>query len=131
MKKHLASGIAALILVALIGCMCEQAHAAQPSGFTFTPKFKDPDPGKRTWERQGNSYVETLPSGRRNTFRVLKEGTVKGLKGTIVQKIEEPNFYVFIADSETSRPELWWWRDKGPWNFMGRMENVRAPHRID
>ena len=131
MKTRLESGIAGLVLIALFAFMGDPVRAAQPSGFTFTPKFKDPDPGKRTWEKQGNRYIETLPSGRANTFRVWKETTVKGLNGTIVQKVEEPNFYVFIADSEAARPELWWWRDKGPWNFMGRMENIRAPHRID
>lgn len=55
----------------------------------------------------------------------------KGQRGSIIQKVEEPNFFVFIADGDAERMELWWWRDKGPWNFMGRMDNVSAPRRID
>ncbi len=106
------------------------ALAVQPTHFTFTPRFQDPDPGKRIWAMQGSQYVETLPSGRRNTFRVKKPGTVHGQAGTIIQKIEEPNFYVFIADTDAPRKELWWWRDKGPWNFMGNMQDV-MPVRID
>ena len=118
----IASTLAALTLA---------AAAAEPSRFTFTPKFKDPDPGRRNWERRGNTYVETLPSGRTNTFRISKSGQVNGQPGIIVQKVSEPNFYVFIADSSARRPELWWWRDSGKWNFMGTMENVSAPHNID
>ncbi len=108
-----------------------EACADQPSYFTFTPHFKDPDPGKRIWEKRSPGYVETLPSGRRNTFRIKKQATVNGLHGTIVQKVEEPSFFVFIADSEAARKELWWWRDKGPWSFMGTMAQIRAPMRID
>jgi hypothetical protein len=107
------------------------AEAGQPTRFTFTPTFKDPDPGTRQWEKWGGGYRETLPSGRVNTFKVQKQGTVHGLRGTIVEKIEEPNFFVFIADSEAGRKELWWWRDPGPWNLMDLMEHVSAPQRID
>ena len=107
------------------------AYAEQPTRFTFTPAFQDPDPGKRQWEKRGNEYVEILPSGRRNTFKIQKQAVVHGLKGTILQKVSEPNFYVFVADSEAKRLELWWWRDKGPWKFMGVMRDVSAPHRID
>jgi hypothetical protein len=109
----------------------QRAYAAQPTRFTFTPTFQDPDPGKRQWEKRGNGYVETLPSGRQNTFRVQKQGVVNGLQGTIIQKVEEPNFFVFVADSDAKRRELWWWRDKGPWKFMGHMRDVSAPVRID
>lgn len=123
---------AALIaLLAATALLPAAACAFQPTRFTFTPTFKDPDPGKRHWEKHGDGYAETLPSGRVNTFRVQKQGFVKGLKGTILQKVEEPNFFVFVADSEASRKELWWWRDKGPWNFMGTMRDVSAPVRID
>jgi len=76
-------------------------------------------------------YMERMPSGRVNTFRVQKLATVHGLTGIIVQKIEEPNFFVFIADSTSKRKELWWWRDNGPWQFMGLMGNVVAPIPID
>ncbi len=122
---------AVIALLALAVLLPAGARAFEPTRFTFTPTFKDPDPGKRHWEKQGRGYVEKLPSGRANTFRIQKQGTVHGLKGTILQKIEEPNFFVFVADSEASRKELWWWRDKGPWNFMGVMRDVSAPVRID
>lgn len=122
---------AVVALLALAALLPAGARAFEPTRFTFTPTFKDPDPGKRHWEKQRRSYVEKLPSGRVNTFRIQKQGTVHGLKGMILQKIEDPNFFVFVADSEASRKELWWWRDKGPWNFMGVMRDVSAPVRID
>jgi hypothetical protein len=128
-RRH--SGIAALLTLAALFLIGDQAYPAQPIRFTFTPTFKDPDPGKRQWEQKGDKYVETLPSGRVNTFRVQKQGTVNQLKGTILQKIEEPNFYVFIADSESKRKELWWWRDKGPWKFMGIMKDISVPGKFD
>jgi hypothetical protein len=124
-------GIVVTLTLAGLLSAGQQIQAAQPTRFTFTPTFQDPDPGKRQWEKRGNRYVETLPSGRLNTFRVQKEGTVNGLKGTILQKIEEPNFYVFVADSKAKRKELWWWRDKAPWKFMGIMKDVVAPVRFD
>jgi len=120
-----------LLATILLSSVLAQVNAAQPTRFTFTPRFQDPDPGRRAWEKRGDKYIETLPSGRVNTFRIQKQGVVNGLNGTIIQKIAEPNFYVFIADSEAKRKELWWWRDKGPWKFMGTMDNVSAPVRID
>lgn len=123
--------IMALLALAALVAVCEQGYAAEPTRFTFTPQFKDPDPGKRFWEKKGATYVETLPSGRVNTFRIRKQATVKGLKGTMVQKVEEPNLFVFIADSEAKRKELWFWRDKGPWLFLGLMKDISAPHNID
>jgi hypothetical protein len=115
------------LLMALWLPIEQQLCAEDPTRFTFTPTFKDPEPGKRQWEKSGTTYVEILPSGRRNTFRVQKRASVHGLKGIILQKIDEPNFFVFVADSESPRPELWWWRDKGPWNFMGLMRDVQVP----
>ena len=123
---HLVASLTFMVVLAT-----GQTYADQPTRFTFTPTFRDPDPGTRHWERRGTMYVETLPSGRTNTFRVQKTGVVNGLRGFILQKIEEPNFFVFVADSEAARMELWWWRDSGPWKFMGVMRNVSAPVRID
>jgi hypothetical protein len=120
LRQH--AGIVTLLAFSALVSAGPRAHAAQP---------QDPDPGKREWEKRGTGYVETLPSGRRNTIRVQKQGVVNKLKGTILQKIEEPNFFVFVADSEAKRKELWWWRDKGPWKFMGVMKDVSAPVRID
>jgi hypothetical protein len=128
-RQHI--GIVILLAFTALVSGSPRVHAAEPTRFTFTPTFQDPDPGKRQWEKRGTGYVETLPSGRLNTFRVQKPGDVNNLKGTILQKIEEPNFFVFVADSEAKRKELWWWRDKGPWKFMGIMKNVIAPVRID
>jgi hypothetical protein len=121
--------IFALSIVLLFGW---EAWAEQPTRFTFTPTFRDPDPGKRQWERWGeNGYREILPSGRTNTFTVQKQAAVKRMRGIIIQKVSEPNFFVFIPDSSENRRELWWWRNPGPWNFMGKMRDVVAPQRID
>ena len=131
MMRHpcirIVAGLAFFVLLAAGA----HAYAAQPTRFTFTPNFQDPDPGTRHWEKRGNGYVEILPSGKVNTFTIQKLAKVNGLNGTILQKVGEPNFFVFVADSEAPRPELWWWRDKGPWKFMGLMRDVSAPQRID
>jgi hypothetical protein len=131
MIRHQCIRIVAVLTLLILLSAGPQAYGAQPTRFTFTPTFQDPDPGKRQWEKRGNEYVEMLPSGRVNTFNIQKQGAVNGLNGTILQKVGEPNFFVFVADSEAKRPELWWWRDKGPWKFMGVMKDVSAPHRID
>jgi hypothetical protein len=127
-RSNMAIGMILPVLLLAV----QQAAAFQPTRFTFTPTFKDPDPGMRHWERTGTGYVERLPSGRVNTFRVYKDGgTVNGLKGTILEKVEESNFFVFVADSEAARKELWWSRNGAPWAFMGVMKNISAPVRID
>jgi len=131
MKVRSYARLSAVVVALALVSACERALAYPPTYFTFTPTFKDPDPGKRVWEKKSPGYVETLPSGRKNTFRVQKEATVNGQRGLIIQKVEEPNFFVFIPDGDAKKMELWWWRDKGPWNFMGRMNNVSAPHNID
>jgi hypothetical protein len=131
MSRRQFVGLAASLALLALLSTGRQAYAEQPTRFTFTPTFHDPDPGKRQWEKRGNGYVETLPSGRVNTFTVRKAGVVNGLKGTILQKVEEPNFFVFVADSEAARKELWWWRAAAPWHFMGLMKDVSAPGRFD
>jgi hypothetical protein len=52
------------------------ALAYPPTYFMFTPHLKEPDPGKRIWEKKPPCYVETLPSGRKNAFRIQKETTL-------------------------------------------------------
>jgi len=122
-------------LFALLSASClfisSGAVAEQPTSFTFTPTFKDPDPGKRHWEKWHGGYREILPSGRVNTFKIEKQASVEGLHGTIVRKVEEPDFFVFIADSDAPRKQLWWWRHSGSWNYMGVMKEISAPQRID
>jgi hypothetical protein len=131
MKRMFSKRTFAVLGISILAAVAQLAYAEQPTRFTFTPTFQDPDSGKRNWEKQGNGYTETLPSGKVNHFRIQKQGLVNGLKGTILQKIEEANFFVFVADSEAQRKELWWWRDKGPWKFMGVMRDLIAPVRID
>ena len=128
--RHVIALAAPLVLLVVVSTG-QPVYAEQPTRFTFTPTFHDPDPGKREWEKSGNGYVETLPSGRVNTFRVQKAGVVNGLRGTIIQKVSEPHFFVFVADSQAARKELWWWRSPGPWQFMGHMRDVSAPGRFD
>ena len=94
------------VLSALSLMIASSALADQPTSFSFTPTFKDPDPGKRQWEKWRGGYREVLPSGRTNTFKIEKEGKVQGLHGTIVRKVEEPNFFVFIADSNEQKKQL-------------------------
>jgi hypothetical protein len=102
------------------------ARAEQPTRFTFTPTFQDPDPGKRHWEKWQGGYREILPSGRVNTFKIVKVDS----RGTTVKKDGEPNFFVFIPDSQ-AQPKLFWVRSPGSWNYMGVMKDVSAPQRID
>src|SRR5450755_4456913 len=103
-RQHV--GIVASLIFSFLLAASSRALAAQPTSFTFTPTFQDPDPGKREWEKHGNGYVEKLPSGRVNNFKLYKAGVVNGLRGTMIEKVEEPGFFVFVADSEAARPEF-------------------------
>jgi hypothetical protein len=131
MSKRQFAGLAAPFALLLLLSTGRQAYAEQPTSFSFTPTFRDPDPGTRQWERRGNGYVETLPSGRVNTFRIQKPGVVHGLKGTILQKVEDPHFFVFLADSKAARQEMYWWKGGPAWQFLGLMKEGSAPGRFD
>jgi hypothetical protein len=53
-----------ILALAIVSFFGRQAGADQPTRFTFTPTFQDPDPGKRQWERWGRTGIRKLcPQG--------------------------------------------------------------------
>jgi hypothetical protein len=125
------SVVAAVVLLALsvsAGIVAAQADA-QPTGFEFY--FNGPGRGLRVWHRSGDVWTETYPSGQEGKFRVRKAPFhVQGMTGTIVGKVDEPDFFVFIPNLYSRKMEVWTHKGAGPWRFLARMRDV-MPVRID
>jgi hypothetical protein len=79
----------------------------------------------RYWHREGEVWTETYSSGQKGTFRVKKAPfQLKGVAGTLVQKVDEPDFFVFIPNVHSAKMDVWTYKAKGPWRFLAKMNDV-------
>ena len=122
-KKSFVPIVAALFSI-LLCLISTQAQAdSRPTSFEFY--FRGPAPGIRQWHRDGEMWTETYSSGQKDTFRVKKAPfQLKGVTGTLVQKVDEPDFFVFIPDIRSAKMEVWTYKGKGPWRFLAKMNDV-------
>jgi hypothetical protein len=132
MKRELSKAL--LIVAALFGLLLSSVPAkaqadSQPTGFEFF--FNGPARGMRFWRRERDTWTETYSSGQKGTFKVRKFAFhVKGMTGTLVQKVDERDFFVFIPNLFSAKMEVWTYKGAGPWLFLARMKDV-MPVRID
>lgn len=128
LSKHLL--VVAAVFSLLLCSVPAQAQAdSQPTSFEFF--FNGPARGMRVWRRNRDTWTETYPSGQTGTFKVRKFGShVKGMTGTLVQKVDERDFFVFIPNLFSAKMEVWTYKGAGPWLFLARMKDV-MPVRID
>lgn len=126
--KHLL--VIAAVFSLLLCAVPAQAQAdPQPTSFQFF--FNGPARGMRTWRRDRETWIETYSSGQTGTFKVRKFAFhVKGMTGTLVQKVDERDFFVFIPNLFSAKMEVWTYKGAGPWLFLARMKDV-TPVRID
>jgi hypothetical protein len=101
---------------------------SQPTRFEFF--FNGPARGMRMWTRSGGTWTETYSSGQKGTFQVRKAFHFKGITGTLVQKVDEKDFFVFIPNLDSAKMEVWTYKGSGPWRFLAEMKDV-GPQRID
>ena len=79
----------------------------------------------RVWERNGDVWTETYSSGQKGIFRVRKAPyRFHGVTGSLVQKVDETDFFVFIPNLDSVKMEVWTYKAKGPWRFLAKMKNV-------
>jgi hypothetical protein len=112
-------------LVSILLCLiAAQAQAdSQPTSFEF--HFRGPAPGMRLWHRDGDAWTETYSSGQKGSFRVKKAPFhLNGVNGTLVQKVDERDFFVFIPDLHSAKMEVWTYKGKGPWRFLAKMSDI-------
>ena len=99
----------------------------QPEYFRFNMPV-GPLPGVRIWKRNGEEWTEMLPSKAVNHFKVRKPFTLKGAGGTLLAKVEEPDFFVFIPNMSnlpTGKMQLWCVKGaKRTWAYLGNMEQI-------
>ena len=99
---------------------------SQPTSFEFY--FNGPARGMRLWSRTAQTWTEKYSSGQKGTFQVRKAYDLEGMTGTLVQKVDERDFFVFIADTGSSKMEVWTYKGKGPWLFLAKMKNIAPEH---
>ena len=108
---------ALLMIMVAFAMLLLTAHAKAdmtPTSFEF--RFRGASPGMRFWTNQGDIWTETYSSGQKSTFRVKKYPFhVNGLTGTLVQKVDETDFFVFISDIHESKMEVWTNKAKDSW----------------
>ena len=109
-----------VIVASAMSLLTTQVHAdTTPTSFEF--HFHGAPPGWRYWTVQGNIWTETYSTGQKSTFRVKKYPyQTNGLNGTLVQKVDEPDFFVFISDIHDSKMEVWTNKAKGPWRPLAK-----------
>lgn len=121
--------VAALVSILLCLNSAQAQSDSQPTRFEFY--FNGPARGMRMWTRDRDIWTETYSSGQKGTFRVRKAPFhIKGMTGTLVQKVDETDFFVFIPDLYSEKMEVWTYKGKGPWLFLAKMKDV-MPVRID
>ncbi|MCW1887334.1 serine/threonine-protein kinase [Luteolibacter flavescens] len=105
-----------------------QASAAEPvdnSPASFTYNYTFDDPGKRVWQREGEHWTETQPSGKTNRFRIVRRLRVNNISGTQIDALSG-GLSVFIPDRGTPLPGVLMMRTKpGPWGRLGEIGDIR------
>jgi hypothetical protein len=121
--------VATLASILLCSISAQAQDGSQPTRFDFF--FNGPARGMRLWERNRDKWTETYSSGQIGNFRVKKVPYLfRGLTGALVQKVDEPDFFVFIPNLDSAKMEAWTYKGKGPWRFLAKMKNIQ-PGRID
>ena len=123
--------IAASMVSILLCLISAQARGGsdQPTGFQFY--FGGPGAGMRVWKRTGDIWTEKYSNGQKDTFRARKDPyKLRGIKGTLVEKVADPGFFVFIPDVDSEKMDVWIYKDKGPWRFLAQMKEVEPVHNI-
>jgi hypothetical protein len=119
-------------LVSILLCVISaqaQADYNQPTRFEFY--FNGPARGMRFWKRDREIWTETYSSGQKATFRVKKAPyQFRGMTGSLVQKVDETDFFVFIPNLRSEKMEVWTYKAKGPWRYLAKMQDV-MPVQID
>lgn len=99
----------------------QRALKKGPVKFSFNYKFDDP--GKRQWMRNGKVWIETQPSGRRNTYLVSALTLAKGAAGTEITS-EDGRLTLFVPQQPGGRLKLLMKEPSGDWTAIGTMEDV-------
>jgi len=111
-------------VVTVLLCMISMQAQAEYPPTSFEFRFRGgADPGMRQWKQSGQMWTETYPSGQKSIFRVRKAPyQLKGRTGTLVHKVDEPDFFVFIPNIGGGTMDLWVYKAKGPWRFLATCE---------
>ena len=74
--------------------------------FEWYYKF-EPEPGRRYWyQTDKNSWVEEYPSGKKSYFNFVKNYTLDGISGILVQSTTDKSSVIFIPNKNEAKKSL-------------------------
>lgn len=100
----------------------KQANTA-PTSFRYDYHYDDP--GYRQWSREGLYWTETHPSGNVKRFITKGTDTVDGALGTVISQVGANNFEVFVCHKGEQHPRIYFRLNRGKWQPLGDMEDVK------
>jgi hypothetical protein len=97
------------------------------TAFTYFTPSGEIDPGRRDFARQSDgTWHNTWQSGFVDKSEERGRTSIDGCAGTVIGKLSEPDFVVFIPDKGCKSGMMARWRrGEGAWNALGLMKNVR------
>ncbi len=94
-----------------------------PASFSFL--YMHDDPGKRIWERSGDTWTERQPSGTLNVFEITKRTRIYGISGSEIRREDNSGLKLFIPDMGTRTPShLMLMGGDGKWGTLGEMKEI-------
>jgi tetratricopeptide (TPR) repeat protein len=95
-----------------------------PTRFTLNSTNKA-DPGRRSWARSNDIWLEIHPSGKEDVFVISGFGTVNGLEGSLMRRPTGGGYTLFLPDRNTvKRVELLVKEPLREWGHVGFLEDV-------
>ena len=88
-----------------------------PKAFSFDYPFSDPGP--RKWVREGLTWTETQPSGKKNVYTIVGRSTFNGMMGTKLERMGSLALKAFIPDVEPGVDHYLWILQKAGWVRFG------------
>lgn len=98
-----------------------QQNPLETTHFYFNYQF-DPQPGKRVWTKVTSScWKETYPDNEFTYFTVTDTAAVEGCDGTVVSRVPDQSFQVFIPDKNCTPYWTRFRENNGQWAWLGQI----------
>ncbi|MEK7949818.1 protein kinase domain-containing protein [Luteolibacter soli] len=100
--------------------------APDPAGHSpskFSYHYKYDDPGTRVWQREGDQWTESQPSGKVNRFTISGRVRVNGISGTELRSVDR-EIWIFVPDLGTPAPQVVMLRTGARWGRFAEISEM-------